>query len=196
MEQQVKLSKFEKAVFAEVEAKVGEIHRQAEADKESTLRQSETDLRLQAEEAVQKQTQDIRRKSKREVAKFGLDAKRSVLKKRGEITDSIFAAVSRKLEEFRAAPDYEAYLLSRVAAFAQANPLANVRLLLAPADLPLAPKVREAYGLPCEVLASASVRLGGFIVRDAADSVYFDESLGQKLEDQKSYFIEHSQLDL
>ena len=61
-------------------------------------------------------------------------------------------------------------------------------------DIKLADGIKAAYSLPCEVVLDRSVRLGGFIVRDDTDSVYFDESLGQKLNEQKVFFVEHNQL--
>ena len=55
-----------------------------------------------------------------------------------------------------------------------------------------ADSLQKAFGRPCELCADSSAALGGFIVFDRAQNLYYDETFAQKLADQKPYFIEHS----
>ena len=196
MEQQNKLAKFEKAVYAEVDAKVDLIRREAEAEKESELQRNKDEQLAKSAAYVQKKTAEIKRNRKREVAKYSLDAKRSILKKRGEITERVFDAVSRKLEEYLSTPQYSEYLLQKIGEFSKANALSGIQIEVGEPDFEHAGKIKAAYSLPCEVVLNRTIRQGGFIVRDENDSVYFDETLSQKLAEQKSYFIENSELFL
>lgn len=193
MEQEQKFRKFQAAVFAEVDAKVEQIRAQAQEQKEKELQQNEEEQIARASATVQKKMQEIKQESKREIAKTSLDAKRSILLKRSQLEEQIFESVRQRLAGFAASDAYEEYLLSQIAAFAKANPLPHVEILLRECDLPLAKKVQAAYSLPCEVKAdNMAVGLGGFIVRDNKNGLYFDETFSQKLAEQKTYFIENS----
>lgn len=196
MEQQIKLAKFEKAVYAEVDAKVEQIRREAELEKESELQRNKDEQLAKSADYVQKKTAEIKRNRTREVAKCSLDAKRNILKKRGEITERVFEAVARRLEEYLSTPQYSEYLFQKIGEFAKANPLGGIQIEVGEGDFALADKIKAAYALPCGVAVNREIRLGGFIARDEKDGVYFDETLSQKLAEQKSYFIENSELFL
>lgn len=196
MEQQEKLSKFETAVFSEIDDQVEELRHEAEEAIEQELRKNKEDQLQRSAEEIQKKSQEIRKAYKREVAKFGLEAKRRILQKRAELTDSVFSAVAARLEAFHSSAEYGPYLLGRIKAFSQEYGLADVKILVGEADFALASKIRKAYSLPCEVLCDRSVSLGGFIVRADGDSAFYDETLGQKLAEQKTFFIEKSDLYL
>lgn len=196
MDQQTKLTTFQKAVFSEVEEKIRQIRFEAEEERKNTLAQHKDAQLIKSTNEVQRKTQEIRKKYKREAARYSLDAKRNVLVKRMELTDRIFENVSQKLAAFQKSDRYPSFLLEKVAAFAKENALPGIEIHVGPEDFRNAVKIKEAYALPCEVREDNAILLGGFIVRDDAKSIYFDETLGQKLADQKSYFIENSELYL
>lgn len=196
MDQQTKLTTFQKAVFSEVEEKIRQIRFEAEEQKKTEIQRHKDAQLVKSTGDVQKKTQEIRKKYRRETAKYSLDAKRTVLVKRMELTERIFDNTAKKILAFRNSERYTPFLLEKITAFAKMNPLPDVEILVGSEDFRSAEQIRKAYGLPCEVREDKAIQLGGFIVRDDARSIYFDETLQQKLADQKSYFIENSELYL
>jgi V/A-type H+-transporting ATPase subunit E len=196
MTQQSKLEKFQTAIFQEIDEKAAHIRAEAERVKKEKIQENRRTRQLSIAVDLQRKTQEIRQKYQRELAKYSLDAKRSLLQKRQELTDQVFAGVSAKLEAFHASEEYPSYLTGKIAAFAAENPLPDVVIYLCPADFPLADAVKKAYIPGCEVRQDPAIRLGGFILRDEANSLYFDETFEQRLADQKDYFTLHSELFL
>lgn len=197
MEEQKKFQRFEAAVFAEVDAKVEQLRSEAVKEKEDALRQSEAEQSRKAADYVQKKLREIQLEHKRSAAKYSLECQRSILQKRSELQQSVFSTVQQKLTAFTGTPAYGEYLLSQIKAFAKAHPLRDATILLREQDMDQAKALEQAYALPCQIQAdNALVGLGGFVVRDDASGLYFDESFAQKLADQKSYFIENSGLSL
>ena len=192
MDQQEKLLKFQKAVFAEIEQKTAMIRTDAEQNKTCALEQAKEALLAKAENELHEKTAEIRQKSRRETAKCSLELKRTLLKKRTELTEKIFAEVEDKLRAYRQTEEYRSALLKRVAAFSAAHPTTDPVLSVGEDDMALADSLQKAFGRPCELCADSAAALGGFIVFDRAQNLYYDETFAQKLADQKPYFIEHS----
>ena len=196
MEQQEKLLKFQKAVFAEVDQKTALIRKEAEEAKAQTLKQTKDELLVQAEEELHMRAAEIRQENRRETAKCSLDAKCALLKKRAELTEKIFAQVEDKLRDYCRTEEYQKNLIKRVAAFADAHPVGDLVLSVGENDSALSEELKNALGRPCEIRTDPSVTLGGFIVFDRTQNLYYDETFAQKLADQKPYFIEHSSFTL
>lgn len=195
MEQQKKLSKFETAVFAEVDAKVAQIRQEAEKHKIEQVKRNAEEQKIRVANEVQRQIQDLQKKSKREIAKFGLDAKRRILQQRGELTDRIFRNAAEKLNAFAKTEQYTDYLLKEIEEFSKTNSLPHVKVIVSEQDALLSDRIKAAYALPCEVIADKNIS-GGFIVQDDRANAYFDLTLAQKLVDQRAYFIENSEFAL
>ncbi|MFZ2539917.1 MAG: hypothetical protein WAX04_13640 [Oscillospiraceae bacterium] len=196
MDQPNKLQKFQAAVFAEIDTKTKLIKQEAEDFKNSELEKNRDMQLLKSYNEIQKNSQDIRKKLKREVAKFGLDCKRNVLIRRNEIKNRTFDNVTEKLFNFYNSADYNEYILAKLQSFAKANSLADVEIHVSERDYLNAQKLKDAYSLPCTFIEDKSIKLGGFILINTKDCIYFDETLTNILAEQKEYFIKNSGLFL
>lgn len=196
MEQHEKLTRFETAVFAEVDTKVAQIARETEQEQQDALLKNQEEEVRRSTEEVRKCTQDIQRKYKREVAKFSLEMKRCVLQKRSDLSALLFFDVEKLLVEFRASEEYISDLLSRISDFSAMHRLENVHLLIGSSDMKYFARIKEAYALPCELEEDPQNLLGGFAVRDGVNGVFFDETLARKLAEQKNLFTERDGFSL
>ena len=177
MEQQEKLSKFKNAVFREVDAKTEQIRREAEEKKE---------------EEIRTKTEQIRQKFSQETAKCSLDAKRNLLAKRSELTQKLFDETAKRLAAFSKTEEYQALLLKKITSFSASVTVNAPELLVGASDYEKKDAIKKAFGHDCTVTCDQTITLGGFIVRDTQNGLFYDETFAQKLADQKSYFIEHS----
>lgn len=192
MEQQEKLSKFKNAVFREVDAKTEQIRREAEEKKEEEIRKIKEQLNLDASEEIRTKTEQIRQKFSQETAKCSLDAKRNLLAKRSELTQKLFDETAKRLAAFSKTEEYQALLLKKITSFSASVNVSAPELLVGAADYEKKDAIEKAFGHDCTVTCDQSITLGGFIVRDIKNGLFYDETFAQKLADQKSYFIEHS----
>lgn len=197
MDQENKLLKFQNAVFEEIDFKIAKM-------KEDSLMQSDKtyednlDARLaQAYNEIQAKIQEIKRNAKRGIAKFSLESKRELLKKREELTNSVFDSVLKRLDEYVKTDEYKKKLISKIASFSKpktTNGADSISLdaviLIGEQDFAFADEIKKAFSAECEVLKDQSILHGGFIIKDDKKRLYFDETLEEKLYEQKPYFIE------
>lgn len=191
-----KLAKFQSAVFAEIDMKTAQIKQEAELLKEQELEKNK-DIQLEKSyNHIQKRSNEIMKKYKRDVAKFSMDRKRDVLLKRGEITERVFNTVREQLGAFTETDEYKPFLCDAVKRAVASEACSSAKLLLREVDMPMAAELKQLFSCPCEVCDSRDVKIGGFILVDQAQGVYLDETLEQRLIEQKDYFMQHSQLNV
>jgi V/A-type H+-transporting ATPase subunit E len=194
--EEYKLAKFQAAVFAEIDAKAAQIEHEAEEFKEQELEKTKDEQLTKSFYLIQEKSEEIKKDFKHEVAKFSLEQKHAVLLKRNEITENIFANVKQQVVDYTNTLEYKDYLLSSVSHFAKNASYDNLEIMVTSKDLAFANEIIKAYGKDCNVKESNTIELGGFIACNTDQGIYFDETLEQKLAEQKKYFIEHSQLDI
>lgn len=191
-----KLRKFQEAVFAEIDLKTSQIKQEAEQYKAREIEKSKDKKLDESYQIIQKKSQEIKQRCIQDVAKYAFDAKRSVLMKRNEITQRVFDNVTVKLNEYIKSDAYKAFLLKKIKEFKDKEGLSGVEIQVSLDDMKYAEDIKKVYALPCVIKGNDDITLGGFIVCDMENAIYFDETLQQKLESQKSYFIENSKLEL
>lgn len=191
-----KLSKFQTAVYAEVDIKTAQIRHEAELYKEQELeRNKDRQLDLSYNQ-IHKKSDEIKKQCKSDVAKFSIEAKHSVLLKRNEITQRIQNNVGAMLTEFAETPEYATYLVKAIQEFSTKYNYSDINIFVCKRDIPLAKQITKAYKLPCTVGETNEITIGGFIASDEKNGKYFDETLEQKLFEQKAYLIQNSKLDI
>lgn len=191
-----KLAKFQEAVFAEINLKTAQIQQEAELYKEQALQKCKDEQLDESYHLIQNKSEEIKQECKRDVAKFSLDSKRELLLKRNEITAKIFDNIREKISSFVISADYKKYLLDAIKDFSKKQNISDITIMVSKNDITFENEIKEAYALPCKVVENNDILLGGFVASDEHRSIYFDETLEQKLQDQKAYFIEHSKFDI
>ncbi|MEG2429273.1 MAG: V-type ATP synthase subunit E family protein, partial [Oscillospiraceae bacterium] len=142
------------------------------------------------------QSDIIKKQNQRKIAKSAIEAKHSLLIKRNDVTNSIFENIKTRLVDFVKTSNYDSYLLSTIEAFTKKNKIDNVQIILRKNDMKLQNEVKKAYGLNCEIIENDDIKIGGFIVQNKENRIYFDETLEQKLADEKDNFIQTSKFSL
>lgn len=195
-DENLKLAKFQSAVFAEVDLKALQIKNEAEHYKQNQLEINEDNCLENAYNLIQKQNQLIKKQNQRKIAKSTIEAKHSLLIKRNDITDTIFKNIKTRLVDFTKTSDYSSYLIKTIEAFSTKNKIENVEIILRKDDINLQNEIKKAYSLNCEIIESNDIKIGGFIIQNKPNRIYFDETLDQKLADEKTNFINTSKFSL
>lgn len=191
-----KLEKFKSAVFAEIDIKTTQIQQEAEEFKEQEIEKRKNEQLEKSYFLIQNKSEEIKQQCKRDVAKHSLEAKRSLLIKRNEITQRVFDNVRNNILEYAKTPEYKQYLLKSIDVFSKNNSYESIDILVRNEDMKFSDEIKTAYAKNCNVKEFPSIKVGGFIARNEEIGVYFDETLEKKLEAQKGFFIEHSQLNI
>lgn len=141
-------------------------------------------------DTVQSTSSALRQKKLSDISGAERNAYHTLLRRREELTKSIFDNVAGQLREFTATPEYPRWLLDTLASQKDNWDHASSVVRLREADLPLAPKI--AALLPgVTVEADNSIELGGFVLENHMAGIRVDETLSTRLTRQKPWFLQN-----
>lgn len=196
MEQAAKMKRFEKAIFEEINSKISDMTEELETKRTTALKENEEKNIAKAYREIQKGSREIRKKYQREVASFSLASKRKLILKRNELTGLIFDTVAARLTAFCVGDEYKKYLLESMKGFIAANHVDSVTVYVSERDMAMEKEIAALFGKNAVIASRKDIRLGGFIVEDLENGIYFDETLEEKLEARKSEFAKQSEFSL
>lgn len=196
MDHNTRLDRFQTAVFSEIEAETIKSKLKSKQELDEKLKES-TDKQLQISyEYIQSKTNQIKKDTKRELAKLGLENKRKLIIKRNELVESIFTAIEKRVVDFIKTQEYQDFLLDEVESFSKKYEFENVEIFVGEQDFKNEKYIQKAYKLSCTVLLDKSISLGGFAIKNTESNLYYDYTLGSKLNDEKTEFTKMSNFAL
>lgn len=139
---------------------------------------------------VQEHTARVRLESMKTTAKRELGEHRALLGYRAEKTEAVFNAVLERLSLYAQTREYKADMLGRARSLSGEYDHAQSDVLVREADMGLGNEIREMLGA-AEVKADDSIRVGGFRLRNRAAHLLIDETLDERLEEQKLWFLQN-----
>lgn len=182
-----------------------EIEREA-ASQENKLLQETQELREKAKEEIKLEVvREVQARFDKELASLQLKStvasatdatkqRQDLINLRDGYVKTVFEGAKAKLIEFANSEQYEEFLLTKIKNVAQKYNFDNAQILVSEKDKKYEAKILSAYGLKAEVLASAKLTIGGFILVNPKTSVVVDNSLSFILDDQLDYFTRNSGL--
>lgn len=183
-----KLSRFEKAIFDEVDEKTSAILSEVEAHQKEVLEKAEEEAKAEAEKQAKQELEEIEAQYAQTITKEKLNAKQEVLLKRKELIEGLFDKAAAALKAFSESGDYEKYL----AAVLQKADLSNGKVLAREADRALVQKLAPG----CQVESDPMNLLGGVVIVNPAENLYIDETFAYKLNAKKEDFYSDSSIQL
>lgn len=189
MDTEQKLAQFSKVILDEVNEWCDALTKEADETAKTQFAAAETAALGEIHEAIRKEIEADAMASSREISFADLAAKREVIGLRDRLTQQLFDHVQERIEAFVASEEYTAFLqrslqkhLDRLqkgaVVLARAEDTAQVRQALA------------ALQATAAVEADNTIQLGGFRLRDGG--LLLDETLDERLAQQRAWFTEHS----
>lgn len=196
MEHEVKLKRFQSAVFSEIETRNAKMSAEFKAEFEEKLKEN-TDRQLQISyDDIQRKTADIKKDTKRELAKMGLENKRTLITKRNELVEDIFDNIKTKIKEYIKTQEYQDYFLDEIENFYKKYEISDIEIYVGDIDINKKVYIEKAYKLPCNVILDKNIDLGGFAIKDTKNNFYYDYTLGNKLNINRVEFFTNSDFSL
>ncbi len=185
-----KLRRFKETIFAEVEEESAQILGELDAYRAERLEKAVAAEQEKGAQLIKGRMEEAKAESARRVTKERLGSRQRLLRCRAELVDGLFAEAEERLLDFAAGPGYESWLQRALARCGSA--LDGGMLLIREGDRALFEKL--APGLPQQ--ADPRNRLGGFVLQNAGQSLYLDETLAAKLAAEKERFYQDGALGL
>lgn len=194
-----KVSKFVEAVTAYAEEQSQRIHKEVEDFKAERLYEAEQQALQEAYEMIQKENTGMRSNLRRDLSRREQEERRRLLQKRRDLTEEVFAEAEQRLREYAATPAYRERLKQSVAEVVRRlteegqEPL---QLYFAPQDEDKWEELRPLCPADSRLQADASISLGGVRGENRGRGLIADDTLDQKLQQQREWFTAHSGLTI
>ncbi len=184
-----------------------ELKRRADAEREqiedemkryraSQLKQAREKAETEADLYKRKKIEKSTRETEASISMLHLQERRRLVMRRSEITDEVITRSEKILSDFVTSPDYAEYLKRSVKIISDALKSNKIILYICKRDEQYIPMIQEQFGKYCKIEFDSSIKLGGIRGYDAILYKLADETLDEKLAEQREYFAHKSGLTI
>lgn len=121
-------------------------------------------------------------------------AREELVKLRTEMTDEIISRAGKKLLDFTKTDEYLPSLCRSAQLIASVLQSNRITLYVKPDDLVYEEQIKKAFGKYCTVVGDKSILIGGIRGYDKILYKLADETLDERLAEQREYFVNNSGL--
>lgn len=144
---------------------------------------------------VQAKATHIRLESVKGTARDQLEAHRTLLLHRSKKTDAVFAAVKSRLIEYAKTPEYKAHALKLAEELRDKYDHSASTVFVSGDDLDFGGKIGDILG-GAAVKSDSAIQIGGFKLRNDKAHILVDETLDERLEGQRLWFLQNCGLKI
>lgn len=191
-----KTSSFLKAINKYAKDQRREIKSKANEFKKKELQKAEAEVLRDSYFLIQREMAQMRKGIDREVSKMEVESKRRLLERRRKITENVFKQAEDKLLTFTKSKDYLGELKKRAASISTVLKEQDIVLFVKKEDLKFEKELVESFEGSCQVKQNDDIKIGGILGYSEKVGLIVDETLDSKLENQRGWFAENSQLDI
>lgn len=188
-----KVSKFVQAITAYAEEQRQKIHQEVEDFKAERLRQAEQEVLSHAYQLIQKERAELRNQMSREMSRRDMEARKALLSRRKEMTETVFAQARERLLAYTATPAYAEWLRESMTALAAQMPAEGTVYELCARD---AAQMEALCPAGSSLKTAEDIQLGGIRAVNAVAGLLADDTLDTRLDTQREWFTGESGLTI
>lgn len=182
-----KLQKFISAVNEEIDVKVSKLLDEAESEKKSIISAAKAESESTAEKYLASAQRKTGSKYVRDISRAELEMKKSILRRREELSAKVFEAVEKRIAEYRQTNAYADGLVKTLLLMNVGN---GAEIRLAPEDMKLAEALKKVVRAENVTFTpDSSIKLGGLSVYSKEKGTVVDKTFDLAVEEQKSSFV-------
>ena len=164
-------------------------------DKADEIRKREIDTAReedleQMEARINEKSAGLRQETVKSVARVEIEARHEILKLRNQKTDEIFTRVADRLLQYAETDGCKADMLKRAASLKDFLDQSETAVLVRECDKDLGGEIVKTIGAK-EVEYDASIKTGGFKLKNNMARILIDETLDERLLEQKQWLLQN-----
>ncbi len=192
--EETKTSKFLEAISKYAKEQRDKLNREAQLIREQEEIRIEDEILSDAYNLIQREMAAMKIEISNECSKKEFAGRRQLFEKRMSIMEKVFKKAEQKLLEYSQSDKYKSLLLKSVNNIAEISKNEGMTLYIKPEDEYLASEIKEAFPGKCDVKLDNHIKIGGIRGYDKEKGVIIDETMDSKLNDQREWFTENSEL--
>jgi vacuolar-type H+-ATPase subunit E/Vma4 len=191
-----KITLFLSAISENLEMRRKEIDDEMNAVRKAEQEKAELEADLQSKAYIKAETVNILKQAKRTQSLFETNLRSELATARNDIANRVFEAVEKKLASFTQTPDYADFLKKSVLQMQSVFGKNPMLLYVRTADLCHKDLLLSAAGTATEIVADATIMIGGCKAHGKSGNLALDDTLDSRLIEQRQSFYESSGLSV
>lgn len=183
------------AILGQAKEEARELIDKANAVREQEISSFEKQVVDNMFNEVQVKANSLRLASVKAVARNQLEAHRTLLSHRSEKTGQVLDAVRERLINYAKTPQYKENTLKRADEVKSRLDHSGSVIMVSDKDSALGEEIRKTLGNGT-VKIDTSITLGGFRIRNDKEHILIDETLDERLDEQKQWLLENCGLKI
>lgn len=175
---------------------IDSVFKEAEDYEEKALEKAKQEVAQKSWEYIKTESEKFKTQTNRRISEANIAMKKQLVEQRKQIADTVFSKVAEKLAAFTQTDGYKDFLLGSVQKMAGFYKELPFTVLVKEQDLKYSGFLKENIKTLSSVEADDSIVLGGCKAKCPKSNAELDDTLDSRLESQKSWFYENSQLIL
>lgn len=188
------LNYFQNEINAEVAKEIAEIEAETKRLRQEAYAKLEATSQREANEKAEKEINELVLANAKEISRMQTKINKQLINKRQELQNEIFDACKKKLVEFAQTKDYQEWVNQKIAKIDASMLDGQTEISFNQRDQQLAKQCANQLGKKVELKFNDEIQIGGFILVNYTKSIVLDESLDNRLAEQKEWFYNHSGL--
>ncbi len=190
------LNKIEKAIKDDCELKKKEIEKELSEYRDLAIAEADSCSLAEAYNIIQGKISEIQRIIKRDLSKAKLESKQELLHLREELTDSVFANIIKRLEQFTDLDDYVLFLTKQAEKILTDYPDPGSTVFLSEKDMKFASEIKNISGDNFNISCDPKIIYGGIKLLNHEKGFIVDLTIDTMLEEEREKFLITSGLTL
>lgn len=196
MENAAKTDNFLQAIKKYAEEQRQSMQNEVKHIKEEKIKAAKKRGKIDSDKYISDKLEAKKTEETSKVAKLMQDGQKKLFLKRSEITKTVFNKAEEKLIKYTQTDEYSQKLIDSAKAIAEIFGDKNCTLSVNEKDLAFADKISALFTGKAEVTVDTSIKIGGIKGYCSDLSIIADETLDSKLDAQKEWFVENSNLSV
>lgn len=196
MENAAKTDNFLQAIKKYAEEQRQSMQNEVKHIKEEKIKAAKKRGKIDSDKYISDKLEAKKTEETSKVAKLMQDGQKKLFLKRSEITKTVFNKAEEKLTKYTQTDEYSQKLIDSAKAIAEIFGDKNCTLSVNEKDLGFADKISALFTGKAEVTVDTSIKIGGIKGYCSDLSIIADETLDSKLDAQKEWFVENSNLSV
>ncbi len=191
-----KIQAFSKVIMDEVAEKKEQIINEANSEKQKVLEQKELEFLYDSYKEIQKAVRKIDLENNELTSRSIIESKRKLYEKRNNIINNIFLDVEKRINDFKKTPDYYTFIKDCIKNAIDVIGKNDLVISVNNEDRDNTNKIIKELDLQCEVEISEKDILGGCIAYSKESGLLINNSIIDRVKDQKQRFLENFNLSI
>lgn len=193
MIQQAKINSFINSIKDTAAEKRAAISSETQQMLNSERAEMEAQAKKAADDYIKAKTASIKLEAGRRISENAAECRKKVFSRRNEIADKTLSSVAERLRAFTQSDEYLPFLIESAENIIKNFDYGSITLLVRPEDMKYEADILSKFP-NASVSEDASIRIGGVKGINSIVTLLIDDTLDSRLEQQKRWFEENSEL--